>query len=244
VNAHAGPLPDVDPAPELGAEIDLDTAPPSTDLHDPAQRRRVEQELGRVPGVLAARLVPGFERRVDELHVVTTPDRGPKGTVRDAQTVLMARFGIPLDHRVISVVQLDERQVLASAARVVIDEVGIVRSGTGVVAEVVLARDEEHARATADGAATTGGRDRAVASATIAAVQQLLEIDLRMELRGVELVQTGGHEIALSVLELRDPRGQDLLCGTAIVRDSAPDAVARSVLDALNRTLEEAASAS
>ena len=60
---------------DLTAEVDLAARPVSTDLHDPAQRAEVERALTTVPGVLGARLVAGFEREVDELHVLTTLDR-------------------------------------------------------------------------------------------------------------------------------------------------------------------------
>ena len=91
----------------LTADVDLSRRASASDLHDPRQREEVERELCQVPGVVGARLVPGFEREVDELHVLTTLARAPKQTVRDVQTLLMARFGVTTDHRVVSVVQID-----------------------------------------------------------------------------------------------------------------------------------------
>ncbi len=225
-------------AAELDAELDLGTEPARTDLHDPTQRRRVEQQVTSIPGVLAVRLVPGFERQVDELHVVTIPERGPKATVRDVQTVLLARCGVTIDHRVISVVQLDERQVLPAAGRVRLLEVTTVQSGKGLTAEVALAFDDEEARGAAEGAATTAGYVRCVARATLGAFSDLIATDLTLELRDAAIVTVGGQELAAAVIELRDGRGEELRSGTALVREPAADAIARSVLDALNRTVE------
>jgi hypothetical protein len=223
---------------ELAAEIDLSADPGRSDLHDPAQRRRVEQQVTSIPGVLAVRLVPGFDREVDELHVVTSPERSPKATVRDVQTVLLARCGVNIDHRVISVVQLDERQVLPAAGRVRLLQVGTVQSGKGLVAEVSLAFDDEEARGSADGAATTAGYVRSVARATLAAFNDLIATDITLELRDAAIVAVGGQQLAVTVIELRDGRGEELRTGTALVREPAADAVARSVLAALNRTVE------
>lgn len=230
-------------AADLSVDFDLTHRPARADLHDPDQRREVESALTSVPGVLAARIVAGFERDVDEVHVVTSLDATPKHTVRDVQTVLMAKFGVTTDHRVVSVVQLDAEAVEApaSSVRVAIDRVTESHSGLTVTAEVDLRVGDEVRRHVHDGAATPAGRHRAVAGATLAGVRELLAaVDVLLELDGVDIVDVGGHTTAVSVLTQRGPRGAEVLSGTAIVRDAAADAVARSVLDAINRTLERA----
>ncbi len=225
------------PATELDAEIDLTSTPQRPDLHDPAARAAVEGQLTSIPGILAVRLVPGYERDVDELHVVTTPERGAKSTVRDVQTVLLARCGVNIDHRVVSVVQLEERQLAAAPARVQLQRVGTIRAGNRMVAEVTLGHHDRHADGTADGAATSGGHAGAVARATLSAFHGLLDTELGIELRDASLVAVGGHELAVVLLELRDDRGEELRSGTALVQGTSADALARSVLDALNRTI-------
>lgn len=225
---------------DLTAEIHLPGPSVHTDLHDPRQRSLVEDSLASVPGVIGARLVPGFERQVDELHVLTVVGRSPKQTVRDAQTVLMARFGVPTDHRVISVVQLEEGHGLpALDVRPAIEEVGVVRSGTTLDASVVLRdRDTTH-RGEVSGTVSASGRLRAVARATLAAVRPMLEETTTIELEGVELVAIATHEIVVVVVQVGTGRSEATLSGTSVVHDTADDATARAVLDALNRTLSD-----
>lgn len=222
---------------ELAAEIDLTQGPTRVDLHDPQRRSEVEDALTAVPGLVGARLVPGFDREVDEVHVLSTLDRNPKQTVRDVQTVLMARFGLTTDHRVVSVVQLDEDQGLPISRRVAIAEVGLRRVGESVVAEVVLQQGEQELRLTREASATEAGRRRAVARATLDGVRELLHDAAAIELEGADVVQVGGTSVAVTVLELQNGRSSELLSGTAIVRDTPQDAIARAVLDATNRLL-------
>lgn len=227
-------------APREAVEVDLTSADVRSDLHDPDQRRHVEAQLTSIPGVLAARVVPGFDRQIDELHLVTSPERGPKATVRDAQTVLLARCSIPIDHRVISVVQVDERPLPSIVERVRLLRVGTVQSGAELVAEVTLGLDGEEAVGSADGVATTRGVGRAIATATLRAFDELVAPSVSIELRDTTRVEIGGQLVALTVVELRDGRGDEPRSGTAVIREVAgTDAVARSVLDALNRTLAE-----
>lgn len=221
-------------------EIDLTAAPVGSDLHDPQQRRLIEAQLTSIPGILAARVVPGFERPIDELHVVTSPERGPKATVRDVQTVLLARCSISIDHRVISVVQVDDHQLSAIVPRVLLRKVSTSQSGMELQVEVTLGLDDQTAVGTANGAATTTGMGRAVALATLRSFDALVSPSVSIELRETTRVEVGGQIIALTVLELRDARGEETRSGTAVLREVAgADAVARSVLDALNRTVTE-----
>lgn len=227
---------------DIAAEVQLETPSPlvRVDLHDPSQRLAVEAAIGSVPGVIGARLVAGFERQVDELHVLTVVDRSAKQTVRDVQTVLMARFGVPTDHRVVSVVQLEEGRGLPPlTARPSIDEVGVVRTPTTVQASVLLRERGTTHRGTASGAATLTGRLRSVAHAMLDAVRPMLAEQVQVELEGVELLDVAGRQLAVAVLQIRTPRTEIVLSGTAMVHDTADDAIARSVLDALNRTLAD-----
>ncbi len=66
----------------------------------------VEREICRLPDVSIARLVADPDGRVVEVHVVAVPGKHPKQIVRDVQSISLASFGLDLDRRIISVVQL------------------------------------------------------------------------------------------------------------------------------------------
>lgn len=227
---------------DLTAEVDLSARPGRIDLHDPVQRADVERSLATVPGVLGTRMVAGFDRPVDELHVLTSLDKAPKQAVRDIQTVLMARFGVSTDHRVISVVQLDEGTVGGGVAkRVVIDRVAVTHAGLEVRAEVTVRDDGSEHTGEADGPSTPEGQRRAVARATLESVRPLLGSAGLVEIDGTDVTDVTGRRIAVSLVQFRTPRGEHTVAGSALVRDAEADAVARSVLDALNRSIAEAA---
>ena len=226
---------------DLTADVDLSRRAAVADLHDPRQCAEIERAICQVPGVVGARIVAGFEREVDELHVLTTVDRAPKQTVRDVQTLMMARFGVTTDHRVVSVVQIDEPQGLPSSSRVVIDRVGISQSDVTVTVEVSVRDGDETLSGSGEGPATAAGQRRATARATLEALRSLLDDDHAVELEGTDVTQIQGRNVAITLVHFRTRRGELTVAGSALVRDSEPDAVARSVLDALNRTIAESA---
>lgn len=233
----------MDPDHDLTADVDLSRRAEPPDLHDPRQRAEVERALCQVPGVAGARLVPGFEREVDELHVLTSVERSPKQTVRDVQTLMMARFGITTDHRVVSVVQIDEPQAFAGGARVVVDTVGVSQSDVTVSVEVAVRDGDDTLTGTGEGPATAAGQRRATARATLEALRPLLDDGQAVELEGIEVSAVQGRQVAITLVHFRTRRGELTVAGSALVRDSETDAVARSVLDALNRTIQESARA-
>jgi hypothetical protein len=74
---------------------------------DALDLRQVELELCRLPEVTAARIVEDDVGRPVEVHILATREKHPKQIVRDVQSVSMATFGLDIDRRVISVVQLE-----------------------------------------------------------------------------------------------------------------------------------------
>lgn len=249
------------------------SAATDADLHDEARRLEVESALSEVIGVTAARIVPGFERAIDEIHIVSRPEHHPKPLVRNVQSLLYARFGISIDHRIVSIAQIDveaprtnndvaaptdERVSESSADETAADEaaegeataqprleagrprlVGVTAtmSGLDVNVTVCLAVDDRELEGTETGPASASGRRRATARATLVAAHRLLPGDERVELEGVAVDHVLGRELAVSLIHFHGPRGARTLAGTAIVHDDEHAAVARSVLDAINRQL-------
>jgi hypothetical protein len=67
----------------------------------------VERALCRIPEVSAARIVVDQTQRPVEVHILASPEKHAKQLVRDVQSVAMVSFGLDIDRRMISVVQLE-----------------------------------------------------------------------------------------------------------------------------------------
>lgn len=86
------------------------------------------------------------------------------------------------------------------------------------------------------GPANISHRPRLVAQATLAAVSELLGQQATIE--SVTIIPSGSKSIVLTVVSIMTPRvGEQDLTGSALIRGDEADAVARSVLDALNRRI-------
>jgi hypothetical protein len=214
----------------------------------------LEDALRRIQGVKAASVVTGPDAVPTEVHVLAAPGKPAKQVVRDVQSLALARYDIDIDHRIVSVVQMGDDEVrvpdtlagltasddAADGAEAVVRPAIaaiMVRSGKGQTeASVTLAAGDRLFEGRSQGPAGHSHRARLVAIATLDAVAELL--GQACEVESSIVVPTGSREVALTVLTMALPRiGEQVLTGSAVVRGDDADAVARSVLAALNRQL-------
>ncbi|HXR41427.1 MAG TPA: hypothetical protein VN738_03405 [Acidothermaceae bacterium] len=216
-----------------------------------------EESLRQVPGIRAASVVTGPDGSPTEIHIVASRSKGAKQVVRDVQSLAMAAHDLDIDHRIVSVVQFDdgedglpavirlpdtpERTEHAepsadSVPRPVIASISIRTAGSEADASVVVSTGEESYEGRSIGPSTMSHRHTLVARATLDAVAELLGLPAEIEFATV--TPMGNRRMAACVIQVAVPRvGELVLTGSALVRSDEADAVARAVLDALNRRL-------
>jgi hypothetical protein len=211
----------------------------------------IEKELCRIPDVNAARIVADATGRPVEVHILASPAKHAKQIARDVQSVAMASFGLVLDHRIISVVQLDglpddrvasEAAATAEHVRITMDGVTALRQGTNCSAQVSLRRSDELAVGVAEGLLVSGSELRLVAMATLIALRQLEPAAGNADVETAVLAHLGDRLVAVASMVFLVPPYEEVIAGAAIVRTAGEqDAMARAVLDATNRRLAQLA---
>ena len=114
----------------------------------------------------------------------------------------------------------------------------LVSAGLDVTASVTLSSGTRTATGEARGLASQSGVHRAVAIATLRAVEELIGGVARVELEHLEITPMGTERTVVVLLTMLTPTGSEPLTGAAAVRDDVRQAVIRATLDALNRRLE------
>jgi hypothetical protein len=203
-------------------------------------RPELEATLGRLPGIQAVRVVTDPTGRPTEIHVLATRDKTPKQLVRDIQSVAMAQFDLEVDHRIVSIVQFDDPDTADGAApspnRVLIATITAATTGLEATATVTLAHGGTLYDGTATAPATPSSRARLIARAALNAVSALMPVGA-CDIEYAQIARVGGREVAVSIVQVVTSDGESIVTGSALVRGDEADAVARSVLDALNRRL-------
>lgn len=204
----------------------------------------IEAALSQVGEIKAARVVVGLDGQIAEIHVLALPTKPPKQLVRDIESTLMARFGIPVDHRKISIAQLGRDSVPESpeearstAARPRILGINASVSGLQAAASVTLEIDGTEYVGMASGPASQTGRARHVALATLDAVSQYISEGTTFALEDVAVVQLGREKVSVACISLVTPFGEQSFSGSALMRQNDSDSIVRATLDAINRRI-------
>jgi hypothetical protein len=114
--------------------------------------------------------------------------------------------------------------------------VSVIPSGGRCSVSVELRRGEDRAIGIADGVMATSVSRRLVAEAVISALSTLEPEAAHAAVDAVVVGPVGGQPVVTATIVLALPPHEEMLAGAAVVRAAGEhDAVARAVLDALNR---------
>lgn len=193
---------------------------------------KLETAVRRLPGVEAARVVMSGREAI-EIHVLAGPGKTAKQIVRDVQSLAQAVFGVPIDRRIVSVVQLDDTEL--GGHRPAIDDVTERIDGSHMEIGVSLSWQDRHLVGRANGPAAATTRLRLVAEATVAALAQALSENAAFAVAAVDTPKVGSREVAIAQVVIVSDGEERLMVGSALVNGDASRAVVRAVLDALNR---------
>jgi hypothetical protein len=224
---------------ELAAQGDRDAA---------SELRELEDELCRLVGVHAVRIVGDRAGRPTEVHVLAVPSKPAKQIVRDVRAVAQTIFGIEIDHRVVSVAQLNTNDQNApvgielprTETRARVTSINIEAIGLRAQVRVVLLDNDRELTGYAEGSVASVARPQLVASAALDAVRQGEPAAEAIHITNAEISRIGSNRVAIVTVVYVDPPNELVVSGSAVVRRDRDDAVARALLDATNRRLARA----
>lgn len=201
-------------------------------------REAIEKELCLVADIEAARIVFSGSNTVEELHILALPNKGPKQILRDVESALMARFGLDVDHKKISIAQLGSNNgngAKAATKRPKVISVNTDVTDLKVTVKVELMIGERNYTGEADGIASQTGRLRLAAAATLAAVENCKLNDSKFILEDVATVRLGSESVAVSCVVVISAGNERRHCGSVIVKNGEMDSIVRATLAAINR---------
>lgn len=199
---------------------------------------QAEEIVRRLRGVVAARVVPSPDGRIDVVHVLGQADRSPKLIAIDVVSALAAELGVTLEPRQVRVAAMRPEEQATAAPQARLKFVGLSLCAIRESAEVRVHLEDRGMlyEGTSAGPNLTRHRLALVAQATLRAVEVFLRAEGLLVLEGVAVHKVGDHETAVVTVTLSGPE-QELLAGASIVHDDPREAAVRAVLAAVNRPI-------
>lgn len=197
----------------------------------------LQSEVGSLPGVRAVRVVSTPAGRISEVHVVADGSKSAKQLVRDVQTLALARLGLNIDYRIVSVVHLGDEDMPAYPTPARIRSIRWTTEGGRATCSVAVDVDGDETTGEAQGGASQTSRVRLPAIATIDALRIALELDEEVDLADVRVTDIAERRVAVVAIVRISESSEELVIGSALVGADEADAAARAVLDAFRRRL-------
>jgi len=199
----------------------------------------IESVIRSLNHIISSRVVTNNAGVIEEIHVLAESRRAPKQVVRDVESALMAKFGIELDHKKVSVAQTqDGKRFRFDIGRLKFSDVSISLNGAHSQATVHLKKDQEVYTGSATGHSSSLSQLRLIATATLRAVENCEGTDGTFVVEDINPnITLSGRQIVIVLINMITSRGEEPLIGSAIVKQDLWKAVVNATLDAVNRRL-------
>ena len=199
----------------------------------------IEAVIRSLTNVNSARVVMSDEGYIREIHVLTDSSRSPKQLVRDVESALQAQFSLELDHKKVSIAQTQNgKQPRFADSRLKFSDVQISLNGMQAQAVVRLKINGAMFEGQASGHSSSHSQLRLISTATLKAVEGWGGDGIALVLEDINpSVSLSGQTLVVVFVNMITPKGEDLLSGSAVMKQDLWKAVVNATLDAVNRRL-------
>ena len=217
------------------------------EVDDTAALAGFEKELTKITGVRNVKVVGGD--RPSEIHVIAGNKRSPKQIVRDVQSLAVAGFGVSIDHRIVSVVQIADETFSSSRStdgpgipapgRPLVESVRSNLEGDKRSIHVVLGwPDDVRTEGRAKSGTSRELQARAAMEATIEALTPTFAARaMRVEVEHAFLQAMGRDEAVVVRATVYEGDEMTPVTGAVLVEDEVALAGVKALLHAINRKL-------
>ncbi len=203
------------------------------------------QLINQVSGVIESKITVDKDNFIQEIYVLADKTRSAKQIVRDIETATAVEFDSQLDHRKISVVQLNNDYLADTKKekpRLVFKNI-TTEFYSKFCRIVVELEDKENKRtfsAKAEGANSKSNQLKLVAKAVLEVIKKIYDPGCdyyALDLEDAAVVSFSYRDIALSSVSMVKNNGEETLIGSCVVNADNKTAVAKATLDAVNRRI-------
>lgn len=195
----------------------------------------IKQLVCKLPDIKYCTVVCNEKNEVEEIHVLSGMNRNVKQLVRDIQSAISAKLGITIDYKIISIAQIDENDV--KEVRLKLDGVSVKNIDNSIEVTVVLSYDGRIFEGKIKRVKSRSNKFKAIAEATIIAVESYLGIGQSFYLEDIRIVSISSGELLTCVIGFAMDDKEELMSGCSLVNSEENEAVAKAVLAAVNRKI-------
>ncbi|PKM82351.1 MAG: hypothetical protein CVU89_04945 [Firmicutes bacterium HGW-Firmicutes-14] len=204
-----------------------------------AKHSDYEDIIRQIKDVISARIVTDETGEITEVHVLAGSSRSPKQVVRDIESAFMAQFGIAVDHKKISVAQMQDEDEPrpTSEVRPKLVSVTVLSGGRTTEARVQLEIAGEIYEGTASGPSTSNNKLRLISHAAVLALESFLKGTCNLVTEDITVITLARRQAIAASISLVTNIGEERLIGAAFLNHDEREAAVKATLAAVNRRM-------
>jgi hypothetical protein len=201
---------------------------------------KIKRAIASLPDVQSCNVEFNPDGSISAIHIVSSTKRSPKQIVRDVESVMLADFGIKVDHRKVSIARVEEKEERRGEKpqRPKLVAMKLATSGGRGSAEVTLERGGLTVTGEASGVVEGGGNLRLVVNAAFRALEKMVGPDASLELLDVVRIRSGERKAVVVLANFISATDVRRLAGCVQFDRDEQKAAALAALDASNRIIE------
>ncbi len=199
----------------------------------------IKSLICKLPDIINCSVVCDEEGKIEEIHVLAPVGRNIKQMVRDIQSATNAKFNIAVDYKKISIAQINEAEF--KEARVRIESIAVKNVDNMIEATVALSYDDKTYEGKSCKVKSKSNRAKAVAEATLAALEGYIGISGVLYLEGMESIKISGKEVYVSIVGFSQDNIEESFVGSCIISLDENESAVKAVLAAVNRKMNKVA---
>ncbi len=199
---------------------------------------KLEEQIIRLDGVISAKISLKDDGEIDEIHVVSHKSRNPKNLVRDIETLVHINLSKEIDHKKISIAQLNIKEE-NNSSKYRIEIISINKLYNRPICELHLYLGGLEFKKRYEGQIYETIQNL-VAQTVINSLTDILPVNIQLELKNMFFTGINNEIILIELFWITINDGfirREPLIGTAYVKNELPMAVGQALLNAINRKI-------
>jgi len=197
----------------------------------------IEENLQQIDSVISSKIIIGEANQIEEIHIVSNGIRNPKQIARDVESVLLANYDYKIDHRKISIAQLDDIDIRKIKPRLKLNGISKETSGNKANVKVSILKADEEFVASKAGINSNRNIERMFAEATVMAVEDSLGINDLFIVEDIRNLMIASVQVVVVLVSSLINGQEIILSGSSVVKNDYYLSVAKATLDSINRFL-------
>lgn len=197
---------------------------------------KIEEQIEKLESIVSCKIIQGEDSSFHEVHIVSNKNRSAKQLVRDVQSLLIATYGIQIDHKIISIAEIMCDDVKKKYKRLKVLSVSYDNNGDKVSIKISLEKDGEIFSNASQGINVRRNIDRMLVDTTLRTIEEAFGYEDTFVLEDIKTVSFNTAEAVVVIIGIYNTIEQRF-CGTSLVGQDDKKAVVKATLDAVNRYL-------